>query len=60
MLYVIAGYVDDDDGTLYWSNEGGWVTLPSASVFTDSERVQSNLPLGDEARWVELPVKVNL
>jgi hypothetical protein len=56
--YVIAGKVDDEDGTLYWSNADGWGFLSTATVFTAEEfnDDKGNLPLfDDEARWVELP-----
>ena len=54
--YVIAGEFDSDDQQqLYWSNSDGWVTLESATVFTEKERNgKSWLPLGYVA-WVELP-----
>lgn len=57
MSYVIAGYVDIEDGTLYWSNTDGWVHLSTATVFTEAEydNGHGNLPLGDNARWVQLP-----
>lgn len=55
--YVIAGYVDDEDGTLYWSNDDGWGHLASATVFSQAERCGEyvNLPMDDDARWVQLP-----
>lgn len=53
--YVIAGPVDDEDGTLYWSNDDGWVFLSTATVFTFDERNNAQLPIGDDARWVRLP-----
>ena len=56
--YVIAGKVDDEDGTLFWSNTDGWGFLSTATVFTAEEYNddKGNLPLfDDEARWVELP-----
>ena len=52
--YVISGYVDSEDGTLYWSNEDGWVFLSDATVFTKAERETLNLPEG-EAEWIALP-----
>jgi hypothetical protein len=59
-LYVIAGPVDDEDGTLYWSNEDGWGSLSTATVFTETERATGSLPMGDgsdrpEPRWSGLP-----
>jgi hypothetical protein len=57
--YVIAGYVYTEDGTLYWSNLDGWVDLSTATVFTERDRHDLHLPIGDpgehEPRWVKLP-----
>ena len=52
--YVIAGPVDFEDGTLYWSNEDGWGFLSTATVFAESE-IDSNLPFDEDSRWVALP-----
>lgn len=55
--YVIAGPVDPEDGTLYWSNVDGWGFLSTATVFSEAEQESSELPWGDhdDPRWVKLP-----
>lgn len=53
--YVIAGHVDSDDGTLYWSNDDGWGHLSTATVFSQHEQEILPLPLGWFTRWVMLP-----
>jgi hypothetical protein len=54
---VIAGPLDSEDGTLYWSNDDGWGFLSTATVFTAAEYDggKGNLPIDDDARWVALP-----
>lgn len=54
--YVIASTFDDPDyGTLWWSNENGWVEmLDDATVFTQDQRDELNLPMQGEWRgWSE-------
>jgi hypothetical protein len=55
--YVIAGPVDSEDGTLFWSNDDGWGFLSTATVFTEAEwdTGKGNLPMDDDARWVRMP-----
>jgi hypothetical protein len=40
---------------LYWSNHLGWVDLPSATVFSETERIQYLEPF--EGRWTDLEVE---
>ena len=46
---LIAGPLDDDGATLYWSNTDGWVSLPCATLFTAAE-AREGLPIG--GRWI--------
>lgn len=61
-LFVIRSNdtTDDllDDGQMFWSNESGWVSLTSATVFDEGEVKTADLPMGDEHEptWVQLPV----
>lgn len=48
MPYVISGPVEDGE-TLYWSNVWGWTGRDEASVFSEAERHELNLPL--EGKW---------
>lgn len=58
-LYVIAGPIDPEDGTLFWSNADGWGHLSTATVFTSDEYDdgRGNVPFGDNARWMRLPAR---
>jgi hypothetical protein len=60
-FWVIFGYVDEHAQPLYWSNEEGWVSLESATVFSDGQkdRIAGNVPdpgVGSwTAEWVQIP-----
>lgn len=59
--WVIFGYVSPDDAQpLFWSNGDGWVSLESATIFSNKERVKygDRLPdtgMGMLASWAQLP-----
>ena len=55
-FFIIAHAHKDplDDAPLFWSNEDGWVSLVSASVFTEKDIRILNLPL-EAWGWLELP-----
>ncbi len=44
-MFVIVGPYDDEDGTLYWSNDDGWGFLSSATIFTEVESKKFDLPI---------------
>ena len=52
MRYYIfsSGEAVMDGLPAFWSNEDGWVGLPSATAFDSTE---GNLPMGDGVRWVD-------
>lgn len=53
--FVIAAR-DLEDGLLFWSNEDGFVDLPQATVFSETEMRDCNMPIADDPpRWLALP-----
>jgi len=44
---------DDYKEPMFWSNNDGWGSLATATVFDDTK---SNLPLPNDSVWVELPI----
>lgn len=53
--FVIAAG-DLEDGLLFWSNEDGFVDLDQATVFSEAEMRDFNLPIADDPpRWLALP-----
>ena len=55
MQYVIISSFKDslDDEYLYWSNEEGWGSRETATIFTQEERDSLPLPL-EAGGWVEV------
>jgi len=44
--------VDTENFDSYWSNEQGWVDMPDADTFSDTERETMNLPF--DGHWVSV------
>lgn len=40
---------------LFWSNDWGWVSLETATVFTADEALSMDLNLPDDGVWLKLP-----
>lgn len=57
-LMVIRGKPDPIDlQPLFWSNQDGWVDLPTSEGYTKDEVKRYGLPLNGE--WVDLRVAIN-
>lgn len=55
-LYIVRGKNERHEETgevLYWSNKYGWCNKADADLFTASEVMRFDLPIGGE--WVEFP-----
>lgn len=48
---IISDFKDDEDGFLYWSNEDGWGSRETATVFSQEERDTNELPMQARA-WI--------
>lgn len=53
-LVIFSQHACDEDGYGFWSNEFGWTVLDEATLFTQQESAEVNLPLcpSNDARWL--------
>jgi hypothetical protein len=50
---ILSDFEDAEDGVLYWSNEDGWGSRSTATVFTEAERDDVRMPL-EAAGWMRV------
>jgi len=54
---LVIAMRDAEEGLLFWNNDTGFGSLETATVYSEAEAVNTNLPIADDQpEWLALPV----